>query len=124
MLKWLEWRAPMSDLSSNFLKILVLVVPIIFLWELFKMYRKTTLEYFKKRRWFKDIDDYLDELDKLENTSDDQLPSPRELKEITNISNLKRKILLEEWSISCQTTGIQVPFIEFLLQKIRDKNHA
>ena len=114
----------MSDLSSNFLKILVLVVPIIFLWELFKMYRKTTLEYFKKRRWFKDIDDYLDELDKLENTSDDQLPSPRELKEITNISNTNFKILFKEWTTSCQTSGIRVPFIEFLLQKIRDKNHA
>jgi len=114
----------MSDLIPNILKILVLVLPIIFLWELFKMFRKTTLKYLKKRRWFNDIDHYLEEMDKLENTSDDQLPSPKELKEITNISNLKRRILLEEWTTSCQTSGVQVPFIEFLLQKIRDKNHA
>jgi len=52
------------------------------------------------------------------------LPSPRELKEITNISNTNFKILFKEWTTSCQTSGIRVPFIEFLLQKIRDKNHA
>lgn len=110
----------MVDYIQVAINLILIVFIIPSLWQIGKMYRKTTLEYMAIRNWQNEISAYLDELEKTDPNEDEILPSPKEYREIILLNDKTRKLLSNEWMVYCQQNGSKTPFIEFIIKKRRE----
>ena len=109
----------MSDYITTAINLILLLFIIPSLWEIGKMYRKTTMEYLAIKKWQTEMSAYMDELENSDDADDELWPSKKEYSEIIMINDKTRKLLSNEWMAYCQNNGVKTPFIEFVIRKRR-----